>query len=202
MHFIDKIIKKNKSQRTVQLTPVLRFLTKLKITANIITFFRSFIGPLFVVFFPIYPKTFFIILIAAYLLDLIDGSLARFQKVAGDRGKFWDVFVDHTNYVFPVFTLLWFTEFDPRLISYHLLIVPIVYLLATIFKSERTKTDWIIHPYYSIVYFKPIMTAMIGFFAFNLFNFVNQTLFVFNVLMTVYTLFYIVRLKKRWAKII
>lgn len=180
--------------------PVLVLLTKLRIKPNHLSFFRILGGLLFIYYFPTQPELAVIILLIFTLLDMVDGALARYQKNASDRGKFWDVLVDHLNYVLPLFGVVLAGIFSDVQIAYQLMIAPIVYLLATIVESEKTKTDWIIHPYYKIIYFKPFGLIAITLFAFTTINIVNETIFVLNIAMTLWTVYYIFVLNKRWSK--
>jgi len=200
MNKFTKLNKKSQDYRSTQLDVVWEFFTHFGVTANHLTFLRFWVGPLYVILFPTRPMTMFLVLLVAMLVDLLDGGLARYQNKAGDRGKFWDVLVDHTNYVLPIFALLFFPIVSPINIAYHLLILPIVFLLATIKESEFTKTDWIIHPHYSIVYLKPAVNTAVGFWVAGWLNYVDQTIFFVNILMTLMACYYAIVLAKRWKK--
>ena len=179
--------------------PILVLLTKMRIRPNHISFFRLLGGILFIYFFPIQPQLAVIIIIIFGVLDIFDGALARYQKRASDRGKFWDVLVDHMNYVLPLFALILVETFSVVQVAYQLMIVPIVFLLATIVESEHSKTDWIIRPYYKTIYFKIFGMIAIFLYAFSSINVVNETLLGLNIAMTLWTVYYVFVLHRRWA---
>lgn len=198
MSFINDLNKRGQQARAKWFEAFLKLLTRLKISANHITFFRGIVGPIFFFIYPIYPVFITWAMILAISLDWIDGALARFQNKDSDTGKFWDVLVDHTNYVFVVLTFMRFEQFDNIILGYHLLIVPILYLVATIKESEKVKTDWIIHPYYTIVYFKPFAAASLILYTFWQIDTINVMVFSLNIAMTLWTLYYVAVLIKRY----
>lgn len=197
---IDHFMKWGKRWRAKYMKPFFRLLTALRVRPNHITFVRALGGPAFVLIFPNCQIAAVGVIIVASLIDWIDGGLARYQKLSNDRGKFWDVLIDHLNYVFPVFTLIVVDSFNNAWLGYHLIIVPVLYLLATIKESEGKKTDWIIHPYYTIIYFKPIALLAIALYVFSEINIVNETVFSLNIAMTIWALYYSLVLSKRWRK--
>lgn len=198
MAVINNFMKWSQKARAKSLKPLFGAMTTLHIRPNHITFFRALAGPLFVLLFVDYAQAAVWVIVIASILDWFDGGLARYQKRFSDRGKFWDVLIDHLNYVFPVFALMLIDIFNPLLIGYHLLIVPVLYLLAVLKESEGKKTDWIIRPYYTIIYFKPVALLAIILFAFFAINWVNQILLGLNIAMTVWALYYTLILARRW----
>lgn len=198
MKALTKFNSWGQKKREKVFAPLFDLLGKLKITPNMITAFRALAGPAFVFLFIPYPRLAVLLIIVAALLDWFDGGLARHIGKFSDRGKFWDVLVDHTNAVFPVFTLLLVGTFNAPIIGYFLLIGPILYLLATIKESEKSKTDWLIHPYYTIVYFKPIgLLAFIVLVFFGI-DWMDETILGLNIAMTLWALYYVGVLVKRW----
>lgn len=174
-------------------------LSNIGITPNRLTFIRFLAAPAFMLFFATYPRKMTLVLLIASALDWFDGGLARYLKIASDRGKFWDVLVDHILYVTAVYTLLMTGAFAIGPFAYHLLLVPIVFLLATIKESEMSKTDWLIHPYYSIVYFKPLaIVALLAYVGWGI-NWIEPLLIVLNTIMTGVAAYHTVVLVRRWA---
>ncbi len=197
---LDLINKRGQQLRAKLFAPIFPILTKLGFTPMRLTCLRLIGGVVFVFMLPKAPKTAFIILMLAALLDWIDGGLARYQQVASDRGKFWDVLVDHTNYVLAVFAFIRLGVFSPVILSYHLVIVPILYLLATIKESEHRKTDWIIYPFYAIVYFKPVGILVAFLYIWFEINQVNLVIALLNAVMTLFAVRFAIELHQRWKK--
>jgi len=202
MSIIERVNLWGQKQRAIFLKPLFAFLTRLHLSPLHLTFTRGLAGPAFIFLYPYYPQTAIIVLLGVQVVfDALDGGLARYQNNHSDRGKFWDILFDHSNYVFAAFTLLIVGGFSQVIIGYHLLIVPIVYLLSTIKESEKKRTDWLIHPYYSIIYFKPFGVLALILMTFGIVNWVNETLLVLNILMTLWSVYYMVVLSKRWKKV-
>lgn len=201
MPFLFAINEKTKAWRHRLLLPVYPWLTKAGLTANRITFIRAWAGPAFVWLYPSRPEAAVWLMVAAGLMDWLDGGVARYQGKAGDRGKFWDVLIDHTNYVLPVFALLRSGDFAVDVLAFHLLIVPIVYLLSVLKESELLPTDWIIHPYYSLVYVKPVASVVFLLYVFADLDYVNITIYSLNVITVVLSLYLIASLHRRWSRL-
>lgn len=201
MPFLYAFNEKGKAWRHRMLLPLYPWLVKVGLTANRLTFLRAWAGPVFVFLFPSRPQAAVLMMVIAGLLDWLDGGVARYQGRAGDRGKFWDVLVDHANYVFPVFTLLQSGDFDIDILGYHLLIVPVVYLLSVLKESEGLPTDWIIHPYYSLVYIKPVSSLALLLYVFGGLDYVNETLFALNVIASGLCLYLSYCLYRRWSRV-
>ncbi len=195
---IDQLNKDGQELRAITLAPVFKFLTKLKIQANDITALRLLSLPVYLYFIADHPAIAVTTLLIGTFLDWFDGGLARYQNKASDRGKFWDVLADHTIYVVGVFGLFFLNTISPIILSYQLLIVPILYLLATIAAAESMKTDWIIHPYYRIVYFKPFGIVAMVLYAYWGVDYLEETIYLLNIVMSALTLYYIWVLQKRW----
>lgn len=202
--WVDKMNYKCQEIRAQLFNPILRFLTKCKITANGVTNFRLALGVLAIilaVYFYYYGESVFILLVVG-ILDLLDGSLARFQNTASDRGKFLDVFVDYIAYVF-VLILISIIVLDYKLVLYNLFIVPICTLLAILRKQEFVSSDWIIKPYAKISYIK--FMVLLAFYlhwylGLNI-RWVDVSLYFSNILATVLSIYYFIFVQLRWKKL-
>ncbi len=199
MSFIATLNKAGQTWRARYLGWLFAALAAIHLTPNRITFLRFLSAPAFVLYFGTYPRKMTLVLLVACALDLVDGGLARYLKMENDRGKFWDVLVDHIVYVSAIFALMRTGAFSIDAFAYHLLIVPITFLLATIKESETTRTDWLIHPYYSIVYFKPVALALLVAYVGWGINAVDAGILVLNVLMTITAVFHAGVLARRWS---
>ncbi|USN45622.1 MAG: CDP-alcohol phosphatidyltransferase family protein [Candidatus Woesearchaeota archaeon] len=89
--------------RTKLFAPLSFIVTKLHITPNHLTLLGILFFLLFACFARTRPTIALLFLIIGYLLDLMDGSLARYQNVTSDRGKFIDMVADSLN--FTLFTI-------------------------------------------------------------------------------------------------
>ncbi len=199
MSFIDSVNTWGQRWRAKYLGWLFALLARMGFTPNRLTFLRFLSAPAFILLFSTYPRKMTLVLLIASFMDWIDGGLARHLKIASDRGKFWDVLVDHIVYVAALFALMRTGAFSYEAFAYQLMIAPITYLLATIKESEARKTDWLIHPYYSIVYYKPIaLIAVVAYVGWGV-NYIDVAMLLLNVCMTMTALYHAFVLSRRWA---
>jgi len=92
--------------RHVTLLPLLQILTKLRISADVLTGVALILG---ISFLPLwiygYTTWAFLCLLAHVLIDGLDGPLARYQEADSPRGSFTDTFADQI--VLSIVTLSW-----------------------------------------------------------------------------------------------
>ncbi len=186
--------------RLVLMRPLLKFLTKIGLTADILTNLRLALAVLFFYIFYLDKIIGSIFMLAVLLLDAIDGSLARFQEKQSDRGKFLDIFADHLVHIFIVFTFF-ASGASPFLIAYYIFIIAVVYLLGVIKKEELGKSDWIIKPYPRLSYIKAIV--VIPFFLFNFWQIdvLDYSLIAAGAIATILAVYYYIYIQIRWKKI-
>jgi len=143
MGYLDEVTyKKIKPYQDKLLSPVVIVLSKLHITATAVTY-SSIILMLFFVFnIQNHPQLSTLLLLIVILLDLIDGTLARFQKTSSDKGKFIDVFNDILVFVIFIWGLV-YVDYLPGTVGVAVVftlcfskIMRITYNLLII------KTDW------------------------------------------------------------
>lgn len=199
MEIITTLNKRGQVWREKYFSWFFELLARCRFTPNRVTFLRFLASPAFILFFPVYPRKMTLVLLVACLLDFVDGGLARHLRIADDRGKFWDVLVDHILYVSAIFTLMMTGAFSVPAFAYQLLIAPITYLLATLKESEGKKTDWIIHPYYTIVYFKPVALLVLVLYVGWGILLVDQGILLLNVAMTAVAVSHAIVLARRWS---
>lgn len=129
--------------KMVVLRPLLFLLTKLRITSNHITSLSLLV---FLFSFYFIEKNPWIVVIlycvSLYLLDSIDGALARYQKTADDRGKFIDVIRDNLIFVIFGLSLIKAGYIDAFLGCTFVVLGIIFEMLSTIRKAIRFKSDW------------------------------------------------------------
>jgi len=200
--FSDKIFQSSYDWRSKYFQPVWKLLTKMGITANGITFFRLiFIIPLYLLSF-VWPNIYWLAIfyIIFWLIDLLDGGLARYQSTSSDRGKFLDIFVDVFMYSFVLVCLMNFNYASLTIIAYQILIHITVYVLAIIKKQEGKKTDWIILPKPDLTYLKFTAHAIWFLAVFFNFNIINEAFTLINLYMTFLSLYYFITIinKKVW----
>ncbi len=144
----NRFIERTYAWRARYYGPLVRALVRMGITANGITAARLFF---------IIPLAYFLFIrtnwwaaFSTYLLfwiiDTVDGSVARATSTATDRGKFLDVFVDNFVYSFLIISFIFLDAAPASLLAYHVLIQLTAYILGIIYANEGTPSDWIIKP--------------------------------------------------------
>lgn len=145
--FQDKVEDNLKSFRLKLFKPLLEILTKWKVLPNYITFVCLILS--FLCFYSLINAHFVwsvICFFVYFICDSLDGTLARFQKNASDKGKFFDMFTDN---VFATLLVLGFIKIgvlnslNGAVFIYLMLIVLLLGIMLT---SRRYKTDWLFHP--------------------------------------------------------
>lgn len=179
--------------------PILRRLDLLGVSGNMITNFRLILG--FVFFYLFFKSMYFgaILSLLTLILDAVDGPLARFQDKASDRGKFLDVFVDRIVYSFIICLFFWLNT-NPYLVVYHLLIIPLVYVLASVKNGETLKSDWIIKLRPKLTYVIVLPALAFYAFVFFAFDFLDFSLWISNALATGLSIYYYIYIQVRWHK--
>lgn len=203
MDFTDRLNIKSQKFRAVFFRPLVRGLNSLGIVAETITLLRLIIAVLIFVLSLCLPiKIFWVSLIFLFVifLDMVDGTLARSSGTFSDRGKFMDVFVDHTAYCFVVLFLIIKNLTNTPYAAFNLFIIPIAYLLATIKKEEGKPTDWIIKVYPRVVYLQII--PYFAFFSYSFFgyNFLNKAFIISDVWAVVLSFYYYIYITIKWKR--
>jgi phosphatidylglycerophosphate synthase len=193
---VDRYNHKSQDFRAEILASPLGYLTKWGVRAPHLTNGRIGLGIVALLLFPSAPISASLIFVLALLLDLLDGSLARFQNQASDRGKFFDLLADHVVYVLILFSIL-SLGYDPFLISYNIFIVGLAYLLATIKKNEYGPSDWLIKPYPKVSYLKIITIVPFFLLMFFRVDIIAPALVFDNVLATLLSAFYFINIQMK-----
>lgn len=186
--------------RSASYSPILSLLSRLGVKANYITYSRLILGIIFLMGYETYPKISSSLIIFAVFLDSVDGALARYQKNASDRGKFFDILVDYISYSFIVSTFL-SHGVSPGLIIHNIWLVAAAWLLAIIYKEEGRDSDWIIKPYPRELTIVAI--PIIAFVLFELFsiNLLKISLIYSTVYSAVASIIYLHLILRRWRAI-
>lgn len=200
----QQFFKKSWVWREKFLSPVLELLHKAKITANHITYFRAILF-MFVVMYPLYIKGDVFWATAGYflifwLLDTIDGQLARHTKTSSDKGKFNDIFIDITGYSLYMMGLAFIGVSEVFILFYHVIIHAADYLLAIVYRNENQPTDWIIRAEPNLSYLKIIAHLTIIIFVLFGRNFIDPMFMMLNVFMTLQAINYFIKIQKQSFK--
>jgi phosphatidylglycerophosphate synthase len=98
------------------------------------------------------------------LLDGLDGSLARYQGTASQRGAYLDVVADHTSLIVTVLTLQWFGIGDP----FWVLLYTVGYLVLVVhFVLMNTRGNSPTIPVVRTKYFLFFLTVLVAYNAVN-----------------------------------
>lgn len=183
--------------RAIVFLPLLKILHALKITANMITIFR---GIIFIpaVMFPLFiynnvKLAVILYFLVFWLLDMIDGSLARYSRTESDRGKFIDTVVDMLGHSFFCMGLAYSGVASPFIMFYQVIINAAVYLVAILYKNEGQPTDWIIRPEANLTYLKYIPYTFVVLYVWKNIDFINPVFSLINSLSTILFVYYFVQ---------
>ncbi|MBD3360003.1 MAG: hypothetical protein GF365_04845, partial [Candidatus Buchananbacteria bacterium] len=169
-----KKFKKDSVQwRAKYFKPALVLLTKLKIKPDDITVFRLLlVFPLAYFFYLENLWGVFLVYVLFWLLDLLDGALARYLNLQHDKGRFLDSVVDNFMYAFLMLGFIYLQAAWVWLLAYNILIELFTQLLATIHKRINTPTDWLIKITPDIPYFKSFshLALLIYWLGYNILN--------------------------------
>lgn len=177
--------------------PILKLLADLKITPNQITAFRLlFIFPIAYYF---YLNNLWGVLIfysIFWILDLFDGSLARYLNATDDKGGFLDTVVDHFMYSFGMIGFIYLQAANTLLLAYNIVIQLFVNLLVSAKNWRKEESNWLIKVKPNVPYFKTIAHLFLILYVFNI-NFLNPVFVILNLWMTIASLYYFFKIQKR-----
>jgi len=180
--------------------PLLRLFDKLGATPNFLSNLKIILALLFLYFLKTNLPLASIFLIISLILDILDGPLARYQKIESDRGKFIDIFTDQIVYGLTLVGVSILSLSNSLNIVYQLFIVGPTYLLAIVKKEEGRPTSWLIKPRAGLTWIKVIFYITLFIYIFLNINWLNQTILFLNVLMTGLSLYFYFIILKRWQK--
>lgn len=185
---VDKANEISKQKRTKYFQPLVKILDNLGFTPNFLSFIKAFSGLMFFLLIEANFKIAFLILLIGGLTDSFDGTLARYQKKANDRGKFIDMLSDNIIFSFFLLGLIKINFINTLNLSYFLFIIPALYLIIIVNKNENIKNDWIIVPHARITYYKFIFEVI--FLLTLIFNlqkiYITSILIILNIVMSVH----------------
>lgn len=117
-------------------------LARLGVTPNMVTYAGNASMVLFLVFIKRDIKIALIFAAATYIIDLLDGALARYLNKLSDKGKFIDSFADHINYLLLTVGLVYAGIVNPLLGMIVLYLILMDTVLRAMFSSFYIKSDW------------------------------------------------------------
>jgi len=196
----ERFIKNDREARDKLFRPLLKILTRFKITATKISNLKLIIFVPFLFLAKSNLKLAFLFVLLSYLSDIFDGPLARYQKKQSDKGKFLDIFGDFSVYLLVILTLFFMDIMNNSLLAYHLFIFPLVMILSTLKKQENEKTDWIIKPAPELGQFNMLFLIFLFLYIYFNINYLSLVLLLINILYTGLTLFYFIFLQYRWYR--
>lgn len=142
---------RNQEWRGRILGPLLKFLTRCRVTPDHITILSTLAG---VAFCPLYfmdPMWALLALLAHVLLDGLDGPLARFQNRASRRGSFTDTMADQTIIFVTTLTLMSAGVVNLIPGCTYLFVYTLVVAFAMIRNALKIPYSWLVRPRF-IVY--------------------------------------------------
>jgi len=142
------------------LGPIALIFDTLKVSPNMVTASGIVAMSLFVVFVRQRPSLALIFIFLAVICDMLDGVLARYQKLASPRGKLIDISADALNFCLFVLGLAWI-GIIPLSITLSLIISSIISrILRVIYHQKSSQNPKIFYP---IVGFLPNFIAQISY---------------------------------------
>ena len=178
--------------------PLLKLLAHTKITPNQITTFRLiFVLPIVYFFYQGNLWGVLIIYTIFWLLDLFDGSLARYLNTTQDKGGFLDSIVDHFMYSVLILGFIYLQAANVFLLAYNIIIQLFVNLLVNVKNWEKDESAWLIKVKPIVPYFKTLAHLFL-FLYFLGYNYLNPAFWVLNLWMTISSLYYFLKISNKY----
>jgi phosphatidylglycerophosphate synthase len=156
-----KIAKKAKEKKDYFFSPIIRILDKLKFTPTKLTLCSLIFGILSAISLQFSKNLFLILIMIAFLFDLLDGALARYQKIKSKYGWWIDFISDRIVMT----SIIISTIFLLKDLNYLVLILLFLYLLTNISYVLLKKEYQIIYfeiIYYIIIYIDLMLGTLIA----------------------------------------
>ena len=145
-----KSINRFKNLRTKTFLPISKFLMKIGMTPDLL----SYIGLLLLIVFIVYvlknPILAAIMLLVHVIIDGFDGPLARLMKKAGDSGAFTDIICDHTGMAIVVITLIFVKLVNPWIAAIYIYIYTIMIIFVIVRNRMKKPAKIIIRTKYYV----------------------------------------------------
>lgn len=161
--------------RQYLLTPLTRALSRLGISADMLSFASVLLGLDFFLLAPVHFEVAFWLLIASLVCDGLDGVEARATRTATARGSFTDVFCDQTVVVFCVAGLAWKGLVHPVLAILFVYTYTVQVAFLIIHRLLHVSSKGIVRPS------RMVLSAAIVFYFFFHLNFFNALLLCYLI---------------------
>lgn len=147
MSFINSLEIGARKFRLFLYKPLLAALTKLKVKAIHITWI-AFLSAILMFYFLMAGRHMMasIFFLVFFIVDTIDGSLARYQKKESDRGKFADILVDNIAATLITIGLIIKGLLNPANGAVFIYIMIVTIFFSTVYNTAKHKSDWLIFP--------------------------------------------------------
>lgn len=139
-------MERNQQWRGRLLEPLLRTLTRGRISPDHITIVSTLVGLAFCPLFFVHPAWALAALTLHVLLDGLDGPLARFQQSASRRGSFTDTMADQTIIFATTLTLMAAGTVNLIAGSVYLFVYTLVIAFAMIRNALDIPYSWLVRP--------------------------------------------------------
>lgn len=196
--FQEKFYKNWSDLRDELLSPIVFLLSKLKIKPNHVTLAGVFSMLAFVFFIPNRTSLSILFIILSVFFDMLDGALARYQKVSSDKGKFIDVCADCINFFLFLAGLSLINLIPP----FVLLSLGFLMLLSRVFRillnSFNYKSDWLFRP---VAGFLPNLFGLVAYLLFII-STVFDSYIIMNQLFLLFTIILIIDSGYNFSKIL
>ena len=184
-----KFFEKSYEWRNKYYGPMLKFLHKKGVTADHITYARALVFIVGVMY-PLFVTGNILLATIIYffgfwLLDTLDGAVARYAKKDSDRGKFNDILIDIMGYSIFVMGIAFLGFSSVFIMFYNVIIHGALWVIAIALHNENEKSDWVIRPESNLSYFKIIAHIFVAAFVLFGVNWLDAVYGLLNVWMTI-----------------
>lgn len=139
-------MERNQQWRGRLLAPLLRWLTRIRVSPDHITIVSTLVGLAFCPLYFVDPAWALAALTLHVLLDGLDGPLARFQQRASRRGSFTDTMADQTIIFATTLTLMSAGAVNLIAGSVYLFVYTLVVAFAMIRNALEIPYSWLVRP--------------------------------------------------------
>lgn len=147
MKFIGRLEKEARKFRLFIYKPLLMVLTKIKAKPIHVTI-AGFLCVIAMFYFLMAGEHMLasVFFLAFFIIDTIDGSLARHQKKTSDKGKFADILVDNIAATLITIGLVIKGLLNPANGALFVYLMMLTIFFSALYFTAKRKTDWIVYP--------------------------------------------------------
>jgi len=133
-----------------------------------ITTLRLFLALGFPLLIISYSVIAWILISLSIILDGFDGTVARYNNIATDRGKFIDVLADQITFTLLCLGLIRLLPEFSLILATCSIFIPLAYLMTMVYKNEKKPSDWLLRPQATLTVYKIIFIVIIISYLFNI----------------------------------